>query len=438
MGARSSLQMGSSDRSFAEAIAEVARGLEAEGTAIETLQKMVELAVSTIAGCDHAGVSLVNEGVETPVASDDVPRQVDRLQYEAGEGPCLDAIWKHDVFQAGDLRSEDRWPDFSSRAARETGVRSMQSFRLFLERDTLGALNLYSKRPGAFDDDSRRVGKVFAAHAAIALRAARERERIAELEQDLRGSRQETRRYARQAEIAVALQRSMLTELPDLSPLRVAARYVPATEAVEVGGDWYDAFRLPGGAPALVVGDLAGHDIQAAVSMGQARNVLRALAVDRREFPGELLARLDAVLSQLQIGQTGTCVYAQLDERDGAWQARLANAGHPPPLLIADRAASYLERPPEPLLGTGVDQPRSTATVALRPGATLLLYTDGLVERRGRSIDDGLAELRSAAVALSGRPVDELCDELLARFAAAPDDDVCLLAVRTPTPKRPS
>ena len=434
MGAESPPWMGFPDRSFGEAIAEVARRLEAEGSAQKTLQKMVELAVATIVGCDHAGVSIINEGVRTPAASDDVPRRVDRLQYDAGEGPCLDAIWKHDVFHTGDLRSEDRWPHFSSRAASETGVLSMLSFRLFVEQDTFGALNLYSRRAHAFDDDSRRVGQVFAAHAAIALQAAREHERVAELEEDLRGSRRETRRYAQQVAVAVALQRSMLTDVPDLSPLKVAARYVPATEAVEVGGDWYDAFALPDGATALVVGDLAGHDIQAAVSMGQARNVLRALAIDRREPPGQLLDRLDAVLSHLQIGQTGTCVYAQLDEQDGGWRAQLANAGHPPPLLIADRAATVLASRPELLLGAGADRPRSTATVALPPGATLLLYTDGLVERRDRSLGHGLAALRSAAVELADRPVEELCDELLARFAAAPDDDVCLLAVRTPTP----
>jgi serine phosphatase RsbU (regulator of sigma subunit) len=421
------------DRSFGEAIAAVARRLEAEGSAQATLQKMVELAVATIAGCDHAGVSIVNEGVRTPAASDDVPRRVDEIQYDVGEGPCLDAIWKDEIFQTHDLRSELRWPNFSSRAASETGVLSMLSFRLFLEQDTLGALNLYSGRPHAFDDDDRRVGQVFAAHAAIALQAAREREHVVALEEDLRGSRRETRRYAQQAAVAVALQRSMLTDVPDLSPLTVAARYVPATEAVEVGGDWYDAFALPDGATALVVGDLAGHDIQAAVSMGQARNVLRALAIDRRELPGRLLCRLDAVLSQLQIGQTGSCVYAELDDHDGKWRAQLANAGHPPPLLIADRAATVLAPRPEPLLGAaGADWPRSTATVTLPPNATLLLYTDGLIERRDRSLDQGLAALRSAAADLADRPVDELCDDLLARFAAAPDDDVCLLAVRTP------
>ncbi len=421
-----------SGRDFGEEIADVARRLQAEATAQETLQKMVELAAGTIGGCDHAGVSIVDGGVQTPAASDDVPRQVDRVQYEAGEGPCLDAIREHEVFQTDDLSAEDRWPSFSARAATETGVRSMLSFRLFLEHDTLGALNLYSKHPGAFDEESRRVGAVFAVHAAVALQAAREHERVETLKDDLQGSRRETRRYAQQAELAVVLQRSMLTELPDLAPLQVAARYVPATEAAEIGGDWYDAFRLPGGQTALVIGDLAGHDIDAAVVMGQARSMLRALAVDRQEHPGALLSRFDAALAHLHPGQIATCVYAQLHEHDGAWTAHVANAGHPPALHLSADGARYLGGQPDALLGTAINQPRSTVPVALPPETTLLLYTDGLIERRDRSLDDGLADLRQAAAALADQPVDQLCDELLARFAAEPADDVCLLALRTP------
>ncbi len=420
------------DRSLFAAIAEVARSLQAETTAQETLQKMVELAVTTIEGCDHAGVSVFNGEFETPAASDDVPLQVDRLQYESGEGPCLSAIRDHDVFLADDLSTDDRWPNFSSRAAAETGVRSMLSFRLFLEQDTLGSLNLYSRRARAFDEDSRRVGEVFAAHAAVAFQSAREHERVDVLLSDLQGSRRETRRYERQAELAVALQRSMLTELPDLAPLEVAARYIPATKAAAVGGDWYDAYRRPDGATALTVGDIAGHDIDAAASMGQARCMLRALAVDRRELPAQLLSRFDVVLAQLHLGMSGTCVFAELEEQDGEWRAHVANAGHLPPLLITSDAARYLEAAPEVMLGAGLDQPRSTVTYALPRGSTLLLYTDGLIERRDRSLDDTLAELRVAAAALASHPLEQLCDELLERFAAEPFDDVCLLVLRTP------
>ena len=153
-----------------EKFAQMARSLLAERDVQHTLQKICDLAVETIDGCDHAGISfLKGKKVETPAASDDVPRTVDAIQYETSEGPCLDAIRENEVFESGDLGRERRWPQFASRAQRETGVTSMLSFRLFVEGDTLGALNLYSKAPDAFDEKSRTVGLVFAAHAAVGL-----------------------------------------------------------------------------------------------------------------------------------------------------------------------------------------------------------------------------------------------------------------------------
>jgi serine phosphatase RsbU (regulator of sigma subunit) len=151
-----------------------------------------------------------------------------------------------------------------------------------------------------------------------------------------------------------------------------------------------------------------------------------------------VLCRLDVVLAQLYVGQSGTCVYAQLSEEAGTWSALLANAGHLPPLLLTGEATDYLAGTPEALLGAGVRGSRTTVPVPLAPGATLLLYTDGLIERRGHSIDDGLTELRTAAAALDDLPPDQLCDRLLAQFAQAPSDDVCLLAVRIPDRSRRS
>jgi transcriptional regulator with GAF, ATPase, and Fis domain len=157
----------------ADAFALIARALLAEGDVQHTLQKICDLAVETIDGCDHAGISfLKGREVTTPAASDDVPRQVDAIQYEVGEGPCLDAIRDHEVFQTGDLGHERRWPNFASRAQRETGITSMLCFRLFVAGDTLGALNLHSKAANAFGEASRTVGLVFAAHAAVALSSA--------------------------------------------------------------------------------------------------------------------------------------------------------------------------------------------------------------------------------------------------------------------------
>ena len=167
---------------LAEIFASVARELQAEGPSVQaTLDRMVDLAVETIDGCDHAGISLV-EGrkITTPAATDDIPVQVDAIQYEVDEGPCLDAIREHEVFQTDDLASERRWPKFSERAARETNVVSMLTYRLFVEENTLGGLNLYSASKAGFDADDRVVGSVFAAHAAVALSAAVKQQQMEE------------------------------------------------------------------------------------------------------------------------------------------------------------------------------------------------------------------------------------------------------------------
>ena len=164
---------------LAETFAEVARALQAEGSVQATLDKIVELAVKTVSGCDHAGVTLVDRGqVHTQAASDDVPGLVDTVQYETGEGPCLDAISDHEVFQVEDLVNEHRWPRFSRRAAEESGVASILAYRLFIDGETMGALNLFSKARDAFDDVDRAVGSIFAAHAAVALSAARQADQL--------------------------------------------------------------------------------------------------------------------------------------------------------------------------------------------------------------------------------------------------------------------
>ncbi|MBW3651647.1 MAG: GAF domain-containing protein, partial [Actinobacteria bacterium] len=140
---------------LAGTFAELARALLAEPTLDATLQKIVSRAVGTINGCESAGISLIEKRkITTAASSNDTPEQVDAIQYETDQGPCLEAIRDHEVLCTDDLAGDERWPDFASRAANETGVRSMLSFRLFAESDTMGALNLYSKVPGAFDHDA--------------------------------------------------------------------------------------------------------------------------------------------------------------------------------------------------------------------------------------------------------------------------------------------
>lgn len=175
---------------LAAQFAGVARALEAEPTVEATLERIVSVAVAIVPGCHHAGITLVRRGrPETSAASDEVPAAVDAVQYETGHGPCLSAIAEHETFRTGDLAVEDRWPAFSRPAAERTGVRSMLCFRLFTDEDTLGALNLYSRERHAFGDDAVPVGKILAAHAALAFARAREREQIAGLEQALASNR---------------------------------------------------------------------------------------------------------------------------------------------------------------------------------------------------------------------------------------------------------
>ncbi len=172
-GAQPASAFADSGRHFAE----VARALFSEPTVQTTLQRIVDLAADTIDGCDAAGVLLVDKGrIVAGAWSNDLVRQVETLEYELGEGPCVDAIRKQPVFESADLRDAiSQWPRFAPRAL-EAGVASLLGFRLFLAEDTLGALDLYSYRPGALDETSRAIGTVLASHAAMALAGAQLRE----------------------------------------------------------------------------------------------------------------------------------------------------------------------------------------------------------------------------------------------------------------------
>ena len=408
---------------LADAMADVARALQAEADPQDTLRRMVDLAVTTVTGCDYAAVSLfAPDRIYTPAASHELARQIDLIQYDTDQGPCLSAIRDQDMYVTGDLRTEDRWPAFATRATTASGVRSMLSLRLFVEGDNLGALNMSSRRPDAFDEDSIAVGRQFVAHAAVALSAAIENER----------SEERADHFQAQAGIAVHLQRSLLTALPDLAPFTAVARYVPALADAEVGGDWYDALVLPGGDFLLVVGDVSGHDVAAATGMAQVRTTLRTLAVHCDEPPGDLLTRVDQTLGRLTQDLIGTCAAVRVSQRDGQWSAHLATAGHPPPLLIQGDRTAYVDMPQDVLLGVARSTVRRTTEIALPPGSTLLLYTDGLVEHRKRTLTHGMAALRDAAARLDAEDLDALCDTLLQRLAPNPTDDVCLLAIHLP------
>lgn len=240
--------------------------------------------------------------------------------------------------------------------------------------------------------------------------------------------------FASVQHVAERLQRSLLPPMPESTPYEVAARYVPAPTAAEVGGDWYDYFPLPDGAAALIIGDVIGHDVQAAVKMSQLRNMLRALTCDRQEPTSDILRRLDLISEILYKGHIASCICARLELNGaGEWHLHFSNAGHPPPLLVEhDGDTRYLDDVHGLILGVDAGQGRSDGDEILPPSSTLLLYTDGLVERPGESLVDRLLRLRQHAAALAREPLDTFCDELIADLGGGSSDDIALLAIRLP------
>ncbi|MEV0387201.1 SpoIIE family protein phosphatase [Nonomuraea sp. NPDC050643] len=240
-------------------------------------------------------------------------------------------------------------------------------------------------------------------------------------------------RFQRTQQIALALQHSLLADPPHLPDVRIVARYRASPAAAEVGGDWYDSFVLPDGATAVAIGDVAGHDLGAAVAMSQLRNMLRALAIDRREPPGEILTRLNVAMESLSKDVTATCVLARVETCPTGYRLKYAVAGHPPPLLVTPEGTGrFLEGAANPLLGFPHDQACVSAMEFLPPGGTLLLYTDGLVERAGEHLDRGLDRLRELAESLAGEPVERFCDHLLSGLPVTGLDDIAVIAVRLP------
>ena len=235
-----------------------------------------------------------------------------------------------------------------------------------------------------------------------------------------------------QRNVSAALQKSLLPPLPPVEGLALSARYHPAVQGLEVGGDWYDAFLLPDGALALVVGDATGHDLAAAASMAALRSGLRALAVDRQEQPAQVLGRLDRVGDALRAAASGTCLYARLESpvpgAGTAWRLRWSSAGHLPPLLLRDGRAQLLETPADLMLGVDPAAVRTDHERALHPGDLLLLYTDGLVEERRHSLDAQLAGLCRLVEGAVGADPEALAELLLGALPG--DDDAAVLVVR--------
>ena len=253
----------------------------------------------------------------------------------------------------------------------------------------------------------------------------------------------ERRAAATARSMSETLQRSLLTAPVQPDHLQTAVRYLPAADDAQIGGDWYDAFTTSAGATLLVVGDVSGHDKDAAATMGQVRNLLRGIAYAVGEPPAQVLSQLDQAVHDLNVGALATCVLAQVEQDRAARERgervlRWSNAGHPPPLLVRpDGQVELLATEPDLLLGIDPGTDRHDHELLLAPGATVLFYTDGLVERRDASIEDGLTWLVDTVRAAPGLDLEALCDHLLGQLEGQVEDDVAVLAVRAHPEDRP-
>jgi len=240
-------------------------------------------------------------------------------------------------------------------------------------------------------------------------------------------------RYEHERDVAQLLQRAMLTDLPADGWLEFTARYLPAEAGLNVGGDWYDAFERPDGDIIAAVGDVTGHGLQAAALMGQVRTTLRAFAIDAHG-PGEVLTRMHRLLSHLQPDDLATAILAQVSD-DGL--LRWANAGHPPPLLRSPDGTVTTLDGHDFLLGMPLEG-AALEEFSVRPprGSIVLFYTDGLIERRGVPLGDGIDRLARAFARARGG-LDAMADSVLAEMLrdSAREDDTCLLMFRrAPSP----
>jgi serine phosphatase RsbU (regulator of sigma subunit) len=278
---------------------------------------------------------------------------------------------------------------------------------------TLGYIVCTRKRGSRpFDAYDTEIGMEFASRAAILLDNAR--------------------LYNRERATALTLQRSLLpTGLSAPSSVEVRHRYLPGNQLIEVGGDWYESIALPGARVALVVGDVAGHGVRAAVTMGRLRTAIQTLAMLELP-PAELLQQLNELMQTMGEREPhfATCAFAIYDAITGSLE--VASAGHLPPLLVPPKGSSeFLDVSPAPPLGIG-EGPISSRTFDIKDGSLFVLYTDGLVESRGRDIDDGLKRLQSVFGPTSARkPIEALATTALAGVSSDRQrDDVALLIAR--------
>jgi sigma-B regulation protein RsbU (phosphoserine phosphatase) len=291
----------------------------------------------------------------------------------------------------------------------QAGVKSLLGVPLVASGELLGVLHVGTLTERHFTDEDVQLLQVVADRVALATQA---------------------RLSAVDRQAAAALQRSLLPEaFPAMAGLRFAGRYVPS-ERGGFGGDWYDVFRLPDGRPAIAIGDAMGHGLRAAIVMSRLRSTLRAYALETND-PADVLVRVDRKLRHFEPDELATVMYGVFDPTLD--RLEIASAGHPPPVLATADGRSRLvdHLPSGPPLGIESSVARGRVTVELPQGAVLLFYTDGLVERRDRSID---RQLRRLVDTVSAGPPDVVCAAVTRQLLDSPPaDDLAVLCVQRVT-----
>jgi serine phosphatase RsbU (regulator of sigma subunit) len=354
-----------------------------------------------------------------------MPSTGTRVSWDGGEDPVATVIGSGQPLAVN--TPPDACPAWSARtgsvAAIRSGVHHVGFVPVIVDGDVvaIACFGAFTHR-SAFDADELDALAEVGRHAGTALAKALT--------------------YQRARETSLVLQHSLLSTMPAVPGLEVCGRYRPAG-AEEVGGDFYDLFphspsRAGASEVSAVIGDVVGHSIDAAAAMGRLRSSLQALSLDGdgAAAPAALLDRLAAVNRHAEITAFATLAYIRLRrDDDGAWRGRWARAGHLPPILLApDGSATVLAVPAGAALVTAAlpeKAPREEHEITLVPGATLLCYTDGLLERPGVGLDAAIAELAEHAEAAAKQPIERMCQELM---RGAPErDDAALLAMRVPT-----
>ncbi|MER5893403.1 SpoIIE family protein phosphatase [Streptomyces sp. NPDC001876] len=400
----------------AEELTEVAVPRFADFATIELLEPVMRGGEPTGASremCRVAAAGIRDDAPLDPVGT--------RMRYVPGNPVALGMTTGRPVL-VEHLATTDAWraqdPERTQRVI-EYGIHSMISVPLQARGQLLGVVEFWRSAQDPFESDDLSPAEELVARAAVCIDNAR--------------------RYTREHITAVTLQRSLLPGVfPELSALEVGHRYLPAQAGV--GGDWYDVIPLPGARVALVVGDVVGHGLHAAATMGRLRTAVHNFAALDLP-PDELLAHLDDLITRIDRDATAegnteaitgaTCLYAVYDPVSG--RCVLARAGHPGPALISpDGSVTFPDVPVSPPLGVGAGLPVETAELRLAADSRLVLYTDGLIEARGRDIDTGLGMLREALARTDGATPDETCRTVLdAMLRTRSSDDVALLVART-------